>query len=103
MIDNEIKKALHIATTTDSDTNTKIVTRQDNVLVFCHENGDGFTQYPDSSHVFVKSNISKEEYDLSQLSLWMQSMGVDKESSHQIANVAQSTVNESAEKLKSEF
>ena len=64
VVDGEVKRTVNIATTTDSDSNTKIVTREDNVLVFCESNGDGFIQCPDSSHVFIKSNISSQEWDL---------------------------------------
>eukprot|EP01083_Nonionella_stella_P083519 231002_1 len=97
------RKDIHIATTTDSDTNTKIVTRQDNVLVFCHSNGDGFVQCPDSMHIFVQSNISQNEWNLHELSQWMQNMGVEAESAVQISNVSQNTVDESAEKLKNDL
>ena len=69
-------------------------------MVFCENNGDGFIQYPDSTHIFVKSNISTKEWDLHQLSLWMQTMGVNKESSFQISNLSQNTIEKTAEKLK---
>merc|ERR1711971_999593 len=55
--------------------------REDNVLVFCESNGDGFIQCPESS-------------------LWIQNMGVDKASSIQISNVSADTVAKDAETLK---
>jgi len=94
------QRRLQMATTTDSESDTKIVTREDNVLVFCQCNGDGFVQYPDSTHLFVKSNISSKEWNLHQLAQWMQNLGVNVQSSYQIANLSPHTIEETAEKLK---
>ena len=88
VVDGEVLESVKIkmATTTDSDSMTSIITRTDNVMVLEQQNGDRVIQCPDSMDILVESEIGSDEWKGHKLSQWIESIGVDRQSAEQIAN-----------------
>lgn len=88
VVDGAVSESVKIKTakTTDSDSMTSIITRTDNVMVMEQQNGNRVIQCPDSMDILVESSIDSEEWKGHELSQWIESIGVDRESAEQIAN-----------------
>jgi len=101
VVNGEILESTKIkmATTTDSDSMTSIITRTDNVMVFEQQNGGRVIQCPDSMHILVESAVKMEDWNGHQLAEWIESIGVERQSAEQIAN---DKLRENADSIKSQ-